>query len=141
VIYALQLCKVAKGLHAGRWRVNGSNNNHTETIDMRNVLLAILAVLAAVFGLQNIHPVSLTFVVWTVDITLAWALLGAFVLGLLIGTLLMLPARIRATREARNANRRVSELERYPAAQSAALPQGREPQARAAVPTSSTADD
>ncbi|HRA82631.1 MAG TPA: LapA family protein [Thauera sp.] len=108
---------------------------------MRNVLLAILAVLAAVFGLQNIHPVSLTFVVWTVDITLAWALLGAFVLGLLIGTLLMLPARIRATREARNANRRVSELERYPAAQSAALPQGREPQARAAVPTSSTADD
>lgn len=56
---------------------------------MRNVLLAILAVLAVVFGLQNIHPVSLTFVVWTLDIALAWALLGALVLGLLLGTALM----------------------------------------------------
>ena len=56
---------------------------------MRNVLLAILAVLAAVFGLQNIHPVSLTFVVWTLDIALAWALLGALVLGLLLGAALM----------------------------------------------------
>ena len=99
---------------------------------MRNVLLAILAVLAAVFGLQNIHPVSLTFVVWTLDIALAWALLGVFVLGLLIGALLMLPARMRATREARSANQRVSELERNVSAQVAVLPQGRDPQARTA---------
>ena len=83
------------------------------------------ASLAVVFGLQNIHPVSLTFVVWTLDITLAWALLGAFVLGLLIGALLMLPARIRATREARGANLRISELERNATAQAAALPQAR----------------
>ena len=99
---------------------------------MRNVLLAILAVLAAVFGLQNIHPVSLTFVVWTLDIALAWALLGVFVLGLLIGALLMLPARMRATREARSANQRVSELERNVSAQVAVLSQGRDPQSRTA---------
>ena len=99
---------------------------------MRNVLLAILAVLAVVFGLQNIHPVSLTFVVWTLDIALAWALLGALVLGLLLGTALMLPARMRATREARSADQRISELERNVSAQVAVLPQGRDPQARTA---------
>ena len=90
---------------------------------MRNVLLAILAVLAAVFGLQNIHPVSLTFVVWTLDIALAWALLGAA---------LMLPARMRATREARSANQRISELEGNAGAQVAALPQGHDRKSRTA---------
>ena len=99
---------------------------------MRNVLLAILAVLAVVFGLQNIHPVSLTFVVWTLDIALAWALLGALVLGLLLGTALMLPARMRATREARSANQRISELEGNAGAQVAVLSQGRDPQSRTA---------
>ncbi len=98
---------------------------------MRNVLLAILTVLAAVFGLQNIHPVSLTFIVWTFDIALAWVLLAAFVLGLLIGTLLMLPSRIRARREARSANRRVAELERDVHAPVAAVPHAPEPQAQA----------
>ena len=99
---------------------------------MRNVLLAILAVLAVVFGLQNIHPVSLTFVVWTLDIALAWALLGALVLGLLLGTALMLPARMRATREARSANQRISELERNVGVQVAALPQGHDRKSRTA---------
>ena len=99
---------------------------------MRNVLLAILAVLAAVFGLQNIHPVSLTFVVWTLDIALAWALLGALVLGLLLGAALMFPARMRATRAARSANQRVSELEHNVSAQVAVLSQGRDPQSRTA---------
>ena len=99
---------------------------------MRNVLLAILAVLAVVFGLQNIHPVSLTFVVWTLDIALAWALLGALVLGLLLGAALMLPARMRATREARSANQRIFELERNVSAQVAVLPQGHDRQARTA---------
>ena len=100
---------------------------------MRNVLLAILAVLAVVFGLQNIHPVSLTFVVWTLDIALAWALLGALVLGLLLGAALMLPARMRATREARSANQRISELERnVVGVQVAALPQGHDRKSRTA---------
>ncbi len=108
---------------------------------MRNVLLAILTVLAAVFGLQNIHPVSLTFIVWSFDIALAWVLLAAFVLGLLIGTLLMLPSRIRAGREARSANRRLAELERNAHAKPAALPRPREPQAHAAARSSAAADD
>lgn len=108
---------------------------------MRNVLLAILTVLAAVFGLQNIHPVSLTFIVWTFDIALAWVLLAAFVLGLLIGTLLMLPARIRAGREARSANRRVAELERDTHTFPPATTPPRAPAASAAARISATADD
>lgn len=75
---------------------------------MRNTLLAILVVLAVVFGLQNIHPVSLTFVVWQTDTALTYALLGAFVLGLAVGVLLVLPWGFRARRAARSASRQLA---------------------------------
>lgn len=79
---------------------------------MRNALLATLVALAVVFGLQNIHPASMTFIIWHVETALAFALLGAFLLGAAVGALLVLPWGMRARREARGAQRRMAELER-----------------------------
>lgn len=68
---------------------------------MRNVLLTVSVVLAAVFMLQNFHSIELSFVVWRIQTSVAMALLWAVALGGLIGVLAMLPWTLRTRREAR----------------------------------------
>ena len=87
---------------------------------MRNVVLAVAIVLAGVFALQNMQPVSLTFVVWRLETTVSVAWLAAVMLGIVIGALTMLPSVWRARREVRAAHRQA------PAADKPALPASRE---------------
>lgn len=70
---------------------------------MRNVLLTVSVVLAAVFALQNVHSVELSFIVWQIQTSVAMALLGALLLGAVIGVLSMLPTTLRARRAAHQA--------------------------------------
>ncbi|PKO51255.1 MAG: DUF1049 domain-containing protein, partial [Betaproteobacteria bacterium HGW-Betaproteobacteria-20] len=58
---------------------------------MRNTILTILIVLASIFTIQNMHPVELLFIVWSIKTVTALAIIIALVLGMLIGALLVLP--------------------------------------------------
>ncbi|MBX3680118.1 MAG: LapA family protein [Rhodocyclaceae bacterium] len=78
---------------------------------MRSVLLTILAVLGGVFAIQNVAPVPITFVVWHAETYLAVAILGALLLGFLIGAITVLPWGIRARKDAKGAHKRLAALE------------------------------
>ncbi len=82
---------------------------------MRNVLLTVSTVLAAVFALQNFHTVELSFVIWHFQISLSVALLLAVVLGVLIGVLAMLPWTLRARKEVRHARHQLADAAAHPA--------------------------
>lgn len=78
---------------------------------MRHVLLTVLAVLSGVFAIQNVAQVPITFVVWHIETYLAVAILAAMLLGFLIGALTVLSWGLRARKDARDAHKRVAELE------------------------------
>lgn len=78
---------------------------------MRSVLLTVLAVLGGVFAIQNVAQVPVTFVVWHTETYLAVAILGALLLGFLIGAIAVLPWGMRARKDAKGAHKRLAELE------------------------------
>lgn len=78
---------------------------------MRNVALTILIVFALVFGVQNMHPVNLVFIVWSVSTVTSVAIVVALVLGILIGMLLLLPALLRRQRETRESRKLAAAME------------------------------
>lgn len=78
---------------------------------MRNIALTILIVLAVVFGIQNMHPVDLVFLVWSIKTVTALAIVVALIIGILIGLLLSLPALLRSRGGARESKRQAMELE------------------------------
>lgn len=78
---------------------------------MRNIILTILIVLATVFTIQNMHPVDLVFIVWSIKTVTAFAIAVALTLGVLIGALLVLPAVMRNKRIANQSKQQISALE------------------------------
>lgn len=78
---------------------------------MRNIVLTILIVLAAIFILQNMHSVDLTFIVWSIKTVVALAIILALILGILIGALLVLPTVIRSKRAIKQSRHHAAELE------------------------------
>lgn len=78
---------------------------------MRNILLTLLVVLAAIFTMQNMQSVDLTFIVWSVKTFVALAIIIALVLGILIGALLVLPTVMRSKRATNQSKLHATELE------------------------------
>ena len=78
---------------------------------MRNTILTILVVLALVFTVQNMHPVELVFIAWSVKTVSALAIIIALVLGMLIGALLVLPAVLRNKRATKHSKEYAADLE------------------------------
>lgn len=78
---------------------------------MRKVILTTLIVLAIVFTLQNMHPVMLTFIVWSVSTVAALSIILALTLGIMIGFLLALPSVIRNKQASKKSIRHAEELE------------------------------
>lgn len=78
---------------------------------MRKVILTTLIVLAIVFTLQNMHPVMLTFIVWSVSTVAALSIILALILGIMIGFLLALPSVIRNKQASKKSMRHAEELE------------------------------
>ncbi|KAA3653410.1 MAG: LapA family protein [Proteobacteria bacterium] len=97
---------------------------------MRNVLLTVSVVLAAVFMLQNFHSIELSFVVWHFQTTVAMALLWAVVLGGVIGVLAMLPWTLRTRREARHIRQQLDAAAALPKPPAAPDPRAAHPPAR-----------
>src|SRR3972149_5495174 len=62
-----------------------------------SLLLARLMTIAAlIFAFQNAEPAQVTFLVWQFESSLALVLVVSFAAGLLSGSLLLLPDRVRA---------------------------------------------
>lgn len=78
---------------------------------MRNTILTILIVLASIFTIQNMHPVELLFIVWSIKTVTALAIIIALVLGMLIGALLVLPTVFRNKRATKQSMRYAAGLE------------------------------
>ena len=88
-------------------------------MSLRMMISMAIAVLAIVFALQNAAPVTVVFVFWRFDSSLALVLALTFVLGAALVALLSTPAAVRrnwqlSQRERLGADleRRVTELER-----------------------------
>ncbi|MDI1299541.1 lipopolysaccharide assembly protein LapA domain-containing protein [Methylotenera sp.] len=78
---------------------------------MRNIILTILTVLATIFTFQNMHPVELIFITWSVQTVSALAIIISLILGILIGALLVLPTVLRSKRATKQSKKYASDLE------------------------------
>jgi len=55
----------------------------------------ILALLVTVFAVQNNQPITISFLFWSIEGSLALVLMITLVLGIVIGILLMAPGSVR----------------------------------------------
>lgn len=72
----------------------------------------VFAIGAVAFALQNNVPVTVTFMLWRFDSTLAMVLLLAVALGVLIAALFSTPAVLRLQWSAARQRRQITRLER-----------------------------
>ncbi len=93
---------------------------------MQLALFAALAVagLAVVFALQNNALVTLSFIAWTFQSSLAVVLMVTLVAGAFASFLASLPGMVRLKMHLRTANHRVAELEAAVAKAAVAAPAG-----------------
>lgn len=61
-------------------------------------IAALIAVLAVIFALQNAIPITVSFLIWRVESSLALILIMAFIAGLITSFLFNTLTRIRRTR-------------------------------------------
>lgn len=71
----------------------------------------IIAVLAAVFALQNPDPTFIRLFTWRFNAPLALVLFVTLGLGIIVGLLVVVPSIIRREVKLRQKNKRISELE------------------------------
>jgi uncharacterized integral membrane protein len=72
----------------------------------------IVSILAGVFALQNAIPISVSFLLWKVDGSLALVLLITFALGSLVSFLVLIPSMVRRRRTVAQQHRKIAELEK-----------------------------
>jgi uncharacterized integral membrane protein len=75
------------------------------------IIALLIAILAVIFALQNAVTVSIAFLVWKTEGSLALVLLVALAVGALVSLLASLPAIIRGAWTTASQKRRLSELE------------------------------
>jgi len=76
------------------------------------VLALLIALLAVIFALQNIAPVTITFFVWQYTGSLALVLLLTLGLGVLITLFFSLPAMVKKRLEITNQQKSIGHLEK-----------------------------
>lgn len=77
---------------------------------IRVVLSLAIAVFSAAFALQNANPVTVVFIIWRFESSLALVLIFTLLAGALIVAILAAPSAIRARLELASRERRASEL-------------------------------
>ena len=103
--------------------------------DMR-ILFAvalILALLVTVFAVQNNQPITISFLFWSTEGSLALVLMITLVLGIAIGVLLMTPGSVRSRLQAGGLQRTVRSLEQEKASE-VVPPESAQPGAEAGEP-------
>ncbi len=76
------------------------------------ILALIVAVVAVIFALQNTIPISVAFMVWRWDQSLALILLIAIAAGVIIGLLTILPSVIRNKIQLSSRKKKIDSLEK-----------------------------
>jgi lipopolysaccharide assembly protein A len=84
-----------------------------EDLSMQSLLIAALglAILTVIFALQNPIPVSVTFLVWKFEGSLALVLMLTFALGVLVSLLVSIPAIVKRRSAISNRQKKIDELE------------------------------
>jgi len=72
--------------------------NKEEIVQAYLFIAAFIAVLAVIFALQNAVPVTVSFIIWRVESSLALILIITFIAGLATSFLFNTLTRIRRTR-------------------------------------------
>ena len=75
------------------------------------IIALLIAIVAVIFALQNAVTVSITFLVWKTEGSLALVLLVALAVGAVVGLLVSLPGRIRGAWTAGSQKKKLTELE------------------------------
>ena len=74
------------------------------------IIALLIAVIAVVFALQNTAVVTITFLAWTVDGSLALVVLLAVLTGVLISVFVSLPSIVKNRIAASNRKKKINEL-------------------------------
>ncbi len=75
------------------------------------VVALVLALLVTVFAVQNNQPITISFLFWSIEGSLALVLMVTLVLGIVIGVLLMAPGSVRSRLQVGGLQRSVRSLE------------------------------
>jgi len=76
------------------------------------VIALILALLVTVFAVQNNQDITIRFLLWSIEGSLALVLMITLSLGIVIGVLLMMPGSVRSRLKIGGLQRNVRSLER-----------------------------
>jgi len=81
-------------------------------MQLQLIAAIIVAILAVVFALQNAVPMTVSFLTWRFESSLALVLLITLALGILMSLLVSVPSVIKKMKIISSQKRRIKELER-----------------------------
>ncbi len=76
------------------------------------ILAAILGIFVAIFAIQNAAPVTVKFLLWQFESSLAVLIIIAMLAGMLLVFLLSIPGRIKRRKEIYDKQKKIKELEK-----------------------------
>jgi uncharacterized integral membrane protein len=80
-------------------------------MQLQLIVAIIVAILAVVFALQNAVPITVSFLTWRFESSLALVLLITVALGILMSLLVSVPSMIKTKRMISSQKKRIRELE------------------------------
>jgi len=75
------------------------------------ILAAVLGIFISVFAIQNAAPVTVKFIFWQFESSLAVLIILAILAGMILVLLLSLPGRLKRRKELYDKQKRIRELE------------------------------
>jgi len=75
------------------------------------IIAIVVAMLAVIFALQNAIPITVSFLTWKFESSLALVLLIAIALGVLMSLMVSVPSKIKNMKLILNQKRKINELE------------------------------
>jgi len=80
-------------------------------MQLQLIIAIIVAILAVVFALQNAVPITVSFLTWRFESSLALVLLIALALGILMSLLVSVPSVIKKIKLISSQKKKIQELE------------------------------
>ena len=75
------------------------------------IMAIVIAIMAVFFALQNAIPITVSFLTWKFESSLALVLLITIALGVLMSLLVSVPSKIKKMKMILNQKKRIQELE------------------------------
>ena len=75
------------------------------------IMAIVIAMLVVIFALQNAIPITVSFLTWKFESSLALVLLITIALGVLMSLLVSVPSKIKKMKMILNQKKRIQELE------------------------------